>query len=1520
VVRFLKSLLRVIIYVLGGITIILALLAGFTQTGFFRERVRSLTVSTLDSLFVSPVQLGALTGNLVTGFAIDSVILSAGGQPFASVDRVDLRYNLLALLHNSITIHAIRLEHPVVRLLCDRHGVWNISNLMRQTAEDTTAASPFSWAVQLARLEVVNGTLMVFDSVTAGKPLPRGTPGRSHIHYDDLVVHEINLALSAKREGDLYHAGITSLSCLIDPAGLRLRHLSGDFAISHTMAEVRDLRLITDSSSVRLSAAMKDFSLFGGMSLRDMGQCPVTVDLHLERLSFSDFGTLLPAVDFLHGNAAVDVVGSGRFGSLAVEKLDLSMGRTHLVMHGDVLHLDEPDSLALNVTMERSVITPEDPLALLPTLALPDLRSIGDAQLQVLFQGKPLDFRTTFQITTDAGSMQCDDFRLAIGGPWSLRYAGNVHFREVNLAPLLHTPGLESKLLGSLMLEGRGVDLSRLDATARVSLDSSIFRRLPLVANNISVRAAQHKLNVTARASLGDAHIDLMGMLDRNVPADQIFSLRGSLESLNLESVLNDSLYRSDLTMKLDVSGSGSSLRTLQGSLQCDFSNSRYRNYHFEKGALQISLDQSDSTRKKLQITSPFLDASLSGAFDLDYLGHLVPYEIENLRGAVGGQFVVLDSTFAPEWDSTKFEAATKELASHPLRLDTDFDVRIKNLDALSHIFRTRPFDGSGRLHGFMRGNHANLTMQATLDVDEFFFGDVQGGMLIEQGRCNWEVEGLRPTRRLGDFNAKLGASAALLNINSTEVDSLSLGVTLRGDRASYESKGTLAGGLHTVVIGDAAIHPDSLLCHITDFTVAYKTFAWRAGHPFDVGIRSDGVRLSHLVLHRGDEVLRADASLVAGKGIAARLSGDRLDVDDLRYLLPEDEAPVGERLFSGTGTFDVEVTGTTTQPEMKGLLHIDSLTVRTIPFGSLTAMTSIRGGVLMLDVSARTMNALPGAAPAMTMQGSLPLASGADSATSEGSRMNLRVHSSGIPINIVDPFLPTLNDLTGEFMCDLEVGGTTEQPEYSGSIRIVNSQFFFEPNNITYKLDGEFEAKGNRIAVTQATLRNISEDERADRRGLVHLTGDFAMQRFRPGDFNLSATGQLLVVKESTLRSSLSVYGDLFVEIGPSGLAFTGEIDHSLLKGDLFIRNSSLVFPPTKTTIAEISNLSVPVQVVDDTTKISRKTGVTAADRYFRDIQRGTHGGILDREIRSSVSFVDGLRYDLDIDAMGGNTEIRMVFNPISSEELVATIDGKFSITDDGKRWFGDLTITRAYYYFYRRFDAEGSIRFIGDFLDPLLDISATYRGTRVVTDSTQSAKNERVVVTVKINGSRTEPKLAMSMTIDERDYANYTGPKSNDVQSDAIGFVIYGSFPLSVTQRNDVPAEVQKTLGSSLLTGASSMLTGTLSEFLRNQTGFINSVELSFTTLGTRGRAADLRLSGVAWSGYWRYGGQVFDDPLGNANFSLQYSLGTVFGTPSLRNFMFEVERRVEAGTFGQLDELRRTNSARLFYKYSF
>ncbi|HTO94959.1 MAG TPA: hypothetical protein VMM80_11285, partial [Bacteroidota bacterium] len=629
-------------------------------------------------------------------------------------------------------------------------------------------------------------------------------------------------------------------------------------------------------------------------------------------------------------------------------------------------------------------------------------------------------------------------------------------------------------------------------------------------------------------------------------------------------------------------------------------------------------------------------------------------------------------------------------------------------------------------------------------------------------------------------------------------------------------------------------------------------------------------------------------------------------------------EAPGEPQAFTGRAAVTLNGSGTLAAPVMHATLEADSVTFRALPFGRLSADLRYRDRVVEGHVRLVEPGQPVEAPPVMTVDGTLPVDLRMEKAGEDTAEppMNLHVLSHGVQMSILEPLLHTFKDLTGIMTCDLTLSGTPKEPTYAGTLGIAKCSFLFLPNNIRYTLEGTFAPEGERIRVVDCVIRNVPEDLRAGREGVVHLGGDFSLRNLRPGDFNLTADGRLLVVKESTEKSSLAVYGDLFVEIGPGPLHFTGEIERSLLKGSLSIRNSSLVFPPTQAVVAEESPESVRLVFVDDTLRQEKKPERTLIAKYFAAGGDTSAAGAADHG--HAKSFMDGLRYDLDIDASGGNTEIRMIFNPITNEELVAAMDGKFTITGDGKIWTGDLTITRAYYNFFKRFDATGSIRYTGDFLNPDLNIVATYQGTRSLDTSATGAAgvSEKVVVTVKITGTRRAPKVDFAMTINDIDYLNYTGPTSHDIQSDAIAFIVAGNFPLNASQRSNLPGQVQSTAGNSLLTGASSVLTGRLTEFLRAQTGLDMNVDVNIAGK----EATELRLSGTVLNGYLHLGGTILNDPLANANISILYSLGTIFDAPTLRNLMLELERRVEPGTLGNANDLRRINSARVYYRFSF
>ena len=1514
--KVLKLILRIILYVTGGVMVLLLLLGSMTQTQFFRDRLRAFALAELDSLLVADVTMGDLHGNLVTGFSVDGFTLSLDGDTLLSASQVGVRYDLFEIPGRTISLHTVVLDHPTIHLLRSRSGVWNIERIAEPAPADTTP-SRFDWAIQLRRLDIRQGVVTLVDSTALDEPRDPEWP-RDALNYDHLTLREFTLGLSFSMRDDVYRAGITRLGFAVEGSPLRVKQISGDFHVSPSQASVTDMRILTDSSHVLLSAMVDKVDLFGGITLEGLRTCSTSVDLSVDPVNFHELGLIIPPIHFLNGNVLGMLQAAGPFGALPIQALDLRLGDSRILLSGTVSNLHDPGNLALDVHMKESRIAPGDPLTLLPSFDLPNFQSLGPVKLDVRYKGTPLDFTTRMAIETEGGAIRSDDFALTIGGPPALRYRGTVAFDSVNLARVLDQEGLATDLHGSITIDGSGVNLRKVNATVQARLDSSTIRGLSIHDADIQVRARDRKVNGVLQVAIGAGHYDVTASLDETAQLQPTFSFDGTATGVNFAELFREERHASNVTMIMHVAGSGLTMETLGGDVLVTMTDSRYGSYALEEGDIHLTLDQRDTLHKSLTISSPVLDGSVEGHFDLGHLGRLARFETQNVGLALNQNFARFDSVFRTEVDTVALARLRKSLEKEQRTVDCKYTMHLKDLELISLVVGEREFDGAAELDGTLRGSLKNLTATTHLAVQEFYYGDVASGLLVEGGDVVVKAVNLKPEVSYHDADLQVQATARMLNISSTELDSLGVDIRLKDRQASYHLYGSYNREAHVDVRGAATLHEDTVYCEIDETRAGYRGLLWEADPGARVVLRPGGIAVSGLVLRRQESAVTVSGALGPADALSASVKGTALNLKDIGALMSASDELADEGAFGGTLDADIAVSGTLQQPGVKASFSADGIALRQIPFGRLYGDVGFADGVLDLHCAADVTNGRVADGPELTIEGSIPLVRDDKSIQDNRREFQLSLRSAGTPITILDPVLPNFNELSGMLECDLTISGTAERPRYAGSLQLSECQFLFEANNMYYLVDGTFQGVGDRITVKEATIRNVPGDERDGQSGLVRLGGDFALRNFTPGDFNLTATGQLHVVKEATRKSTLSLYGDLFAEIGRGGLHFTGDIRHSLLRGAVSIRNSNLIFPPTEQVIAEESALSVPIIIYDDTSKYGEKGVLSAADRYFgSQAGAGTHSA---KELEGSVSFLEGLRYDLDIETTGGTTSIRMIFNQISSEELVATIDGRFSITEDGRRWLGDLTVSRAYYSFYRRFDAEGRIQFTGDFMDPELDIKATYTGTRAVRDTAAGGGDERIVVTVNITGPRSSARLSMSMTIDGVDYYSYNGLKSNDVQSDALGFVIYGNFPLTVAEKGEVSAELEKTFRRSILTGASSLLTGTLSEFLRSQTGFINSVELNFNTQAGATESADIRLSGVAWSGYWRYGGQILDDPLGNADFSVLYSFGSIFNNPSLRNFMMELESKVERGTFGQATDLRRVNSARLFYRFSF
>ncbi len=380
--------------------------------------------------------------------------------------------------------------------------------------------------------------------------------------------------------------------------------------------------------------------------------------------------------------------------------------------------------------------------------------------------------------------------------------------------------------------------------------------------------------------------------------------------------------------------------------------------------------------------------------------------------------------------------------------------------------------------------------------------------------------------------------------------------------------------------------------------------------------------------------------------------------------------------------------------------------------------------------------------------------------------------------------------------------------------------------------------------------------------------------------------------------------------------------------------KSDNLLLPPAAAEAATRSRQTMRYVLVDDTTKSS--TGTSAFAKKFYQTADSARSRSRRTASSGEPTLLERLRYNVTIETQGP-TRVTMVFTPATNEQLYAELDGKVNaVNNQGTaNVYGEISISsRSYYNFFKRFDATGKLKFVGTPTNPELAITATYQafrqnplaaaqtGTAKDTTGKKTAQPTKVIVELTIGGTRNVPQIAMGMKVelepgkDPIDWS--TQAKGGDVQSDAISFILTGKFrdELTAQEKATLLTDVGPSAGSSVVSGfTSNLLSGILTDYLRQEFPFIRSAEVTYAG-GSIQEGADLRISGEAFNGYWRFGGRILNN-IGNANISYQVSLGDVFNTKTIRNLYIELERRVEGTEFSE-DKI--TNAARVYYRFSF
>jgi hypothetical protein len=1068
---------------------------------------------------------------------------------------------------------------------------------------------------------------------------------------------------------------------------------------------------------------------------------------------------------------------------------------------------------------------------------------------------------------------------------------------------------------------------------AKVEMDSSSLDGLSIQHSVLVLDVADGILRSHVAASVGSGTYEISSLLTFFQKDSTSYNISGRIRSLDLADLLTDPQYSSDLSFDLKASGAIST-STRSDTTELRFYRSAFASQTFESAQAKAMYQVKDSAHSILQLTSTMGDLNVSGNFTPGSFIAAWQNSYQLVTEGIAHRFRNLDSIRSFNKSMTTAQLFHPSHTSNVNPIDAQYHLHIINFTPIG-VFIHVPLAGQGIVEGEIVGDSLDMRLSGKANLEQFELDAGTDTMTAESASFKYFFGGIGYEKLFEKFRASVEPELSNFEINGLLFNRISGDIHVNSDSSNFQLSAYIDSTAKIAIEGQSYVSANLMEFEIPKLKTDIGQYNAENRDTVRLILGRDGFRVKALTMTHDDEAVALTGHF-SPTGISdLNISLNNFLLSDLKQILYRGSYAKLSTQFDGMVNAITLFRGSFKHPNIVIDVHadnvqaIDSLQNKRKILGRVDSHISYFEYILGLDIKLTSRSSDLQATPDLLLTGSLPydfvLAREAPHKL-EGS-VDLTLKSNGMNLEILDPFIPVISNLSGIMTCDMQMVGSLDAPQYKGSMSIRNANFIFDPLGMTFVLNGDLIPAGDRIRLEGFTVQNDPQERLHV--GTLKVSGNFTLLGLNFKQFDVLAQGDLKVMREEKRLAGQKLFGNLFIATGPNGLVWQGDLAASTVRGEVFVKDASLILPPEHES-ESIRTSVVNISFKDDTSYISPQI-TDVLDASGEKIKSNQSASKTTKGIESSSSlsklmhnsFIDGISYDVYIETQGSTT-LRFVFNTQTSEELYADLQGRlyFNRTPAISRLTGQVEVgNRSYYYFIKKFEATGELLFTGNILNPELKVTATYQGTHDTT-STQTTspgsisgtgKAPQVLVTLQITGTRNEPKTKISLQTKIYTDKDWTNWKDGDDEANAVSYILAGQF------RNELTDQQRMSLiGSNLgLALASGMVMGPLSEELRRSTlGVIQSVDVIYN--GGQLAQSDLRLTGQVGEAVYRMGGRVLSD-LTNANVSVELPMSSVVNSERYRNLILTLERRVE-GIQNAVEQRRASNGIRLFYRIIF
>lgn len=1404
------------------IFILLVIFFAFSQTSTFRNILRNKIIEIANNSLNGKLNIRELEGTLITHLVLRDVTVENNLDTLLNAKKIEVALNPFYILAKRIKVTRLNISDAKIALLETEREYWNYTNLIRSDStstdienvalQDDSSDGGFPLLIDFSDFSLQN----ISFKFKRNQYLTTHTRYKS-INYDDMEFENLNLKLDllADFKKNKFFVDISKFSFTPNLSNFRLHNLSGIITLSEKFAEVKNLEIVTDSSSLNLSARLDNLNIFGEVNLENFKNYPIKFELVGEPFSMSDLSSFIEPTNFMHGKPIINMEGEGIFSDfnfLSTLKLD----KTVINLEGNLTNLNTPSELFVKAKFTDSQVSYNEIDSFLSDLELPKYPKLFVKKINLNFEGEPLTFKLNGGANLGNGFFKFESFMDITKE--LIEYDYKIKTRNLNLSTTL---GIDTKLNTEGHLKGFGFDPEKSNTSISFKIENSFVEGHYIDTASINLQSIDKLIDLQLYSKLDSMTNEISGKLDLANSDKPTYNLQGTFNNLNLFYYTKNPTLNSSLNFRFDINGQSLDIDKTEGEFKLGFHNSRIGSNELDSMNFKINLSKIDSTRL-ISFQSSILDFNITGNFLLGETFNLLTYQSSKIGYAITQKLNEINPVhFSADTTQTlELLMSNKSISQKNIYLDYDFN--FKDFKLIAALLNRDKIEISGQGYGYLENDSNNFTVSTHINLDwlflykgteVFYISGVESSLDVGANNNNYLFENI-----FGSLSFNSEEMVSDLNINDIKAD-----LIFNQSKAFINAEANIQDKFDVGIEGFLSFSDTTEIFNVSNLFLAYKDYKWQNRDSIYFVNTTSIFNIKNFNLFNNQSKLSINGYIFNKEIPNIAISLSNLDGATLFNRLLDSDISITNSNIN----FDASINGTLTDPIYDSDFSVENILIKNNYLGSLYGKIDYKDNNIVTKIELIDTLHSKGK-EILTIVGNLPINSGTTNTQDENldysDNLNIKFRANGFNLASLGNAIPGFQNPNGIVNSDISIVGSLNDFDYSGYFSTTDFKFTSSISNLDYvsTINLVFNKKG--IQLRNSFIKNSGKTNFP---GQMIFSGDILTEGFNINTIDISINGNIALLSPYSRETSPNFFGDLQLR-ADKPWHFRYNDNKPSFTGDILLEEVGLNFIPSEASYTATNSDFKYIFVSDSTAS---------------DLQKLKHSKFLSAwslKYNNDESNNLPTNFDFDIKIMSPNiSKLSVILSKALNQKLLADITGELRLRNINDQFTsqGQFDILpSSMFTFYKTFSAEGNIKFTSDITNPMINLTSTYISDYI---NPRDPTSDPIKTAVKIKIDDPVKSLLTNMAsgkkpLEMRIYSGtqnieYDVPNPQYSNLDAMYFIIFGTFSTDTENTNIATSAGYSMLGSAFTSVLNSKLGNIINNVNINQTGISTRFNVS-------------------------------------------------------------------------------------------